>query len=107
MVETSVIIPLVVLGVLIGSILRNTNAKITKRFIILGSLFSGIGNVIYTTILSFFQSGVASSSITPQATYAFSSSLLLSFLIGFFIILIVFASTALTLKIRGKTILEE
>jgi|GEM_PF-2269561 hypothetical protein len=112
MVETSIIIPLLILGVLIGSILRNANIKITKRFIVFGSLFSGIGNVIYTAILSFFQnrftSSVTPSSITSQTTLSeFSSSLILSFFIGFFIILIVFASIVLTLKIRRRTVFEE
>jgi hypothetical protein len=110
MVETAVIIPLLILGVLIGSILRNTNVKINKRVIFFGSFFSGVGNVIYTAVLSFFQNKVASGSISsPSIAFQTNSSellssLLFSFLVGIFIILIVFALAALTLKIRGRTI---
>ncbi|MEM3475815.1 MAG: hypothetical protein QXL69_00465 [Candidatus Bathyarchaeia archaeon] len=109
MVETSVIIPLLILGVLVGSILRNTNVKITKRIIILGSLLAGVGNVVYAAILSFLQNRVASSVPSPFMTFqsTLNESLLLSFFIGFFIILIVFASIVLTLRIRGRTVFEE
>jgi len=89
MVEPSIIIPLLTLSFLTSSILRDTKVKIGWKFIILGSLLGGLGNFIYTAVLSFLQKGLNKLSI-----------LISSFLVGFFIILIVFAFTILFLKIR-------
>ncbi|MEM2965308.1 MAG: hypothetical protein QXE22_07670 [Candidatus Bathyarchaeia archaeon] len=113
MAEVPVIIPLLLAGVLFGSILRTTNARITGRFTFLGSILGGLGNLLYTFVLNMFQK--SSSGNLPRAANiqtALNTSfsiitLLYAFLTGFLMVLIIFVSAALTLKIRGRTVLEE
>ncbi|MBO3754868.1 MAG: hypothetical protein FGF53_08365 [Candidatus Brockarchaeota archaeon] len=111
MAEIPVIIPLLLAGVLFGSILRATNARITGRLTFLGSLLSGFGNFLYTFVLNMVQKYSSENRAANMHT-AFNPSfsiitLLYAFLTGFLIVLIIFISAALTLKIRGRTVLEE
>ena len=113
MAEIPVIVPLLVAGALFGSILRATNARITGRFTFLGSLLGGLGNLLYMFILNMFQkpsSGNLPRAADMQTTLdpSFSiATMVYAFLTGFLMVLIIFVSAALTLKIRGRTVLEE
>lgn len=106
-----VLVPLVLAGILFGSILRTTKARITGRFTFSGSLLGGLGNLLYSFILNMFQKSSAwnlSGSAKEMFNSSFSTiTLAYTFLAGFLTVLIVFASATLTLKIRGRTVLEE
>jgi|YelNatPaOPRAMG01_1025707.scaffolds.fasta_scaffold88333_2 hypothetical protein len=113
MAEIPIIVPLLLAGILFGSILRTTKARITGRFTFLGSLLGGFGNLLYSLILSMLRKSPSENlprAVNVQAAPAPSSlivTLIYAFLTGFLIVLTVFVSAALTLKIRGRTVLEE
>jgi hypothetical protein len=113
MAEVPVIVPLLLAGVLFGSILRATNARVTGKFTFIGSLLGGLGNLLYMFVLNMFQkspSGNLPSATNLQTALNPSFSIftmVYAFLTGFLMVLIIFVSAALTLKIRGRTVLEE
>jgi len=112
MADVPVVIPLLILGVLIGLVLRG-KARMGWRLATLGSLFGGLGNLAYGGALTLFQSRTAVESVSRpiairQATSIDSPPVFLAFcfLAGFLMVLLVFASAALTLRIRRERALE-
>jgi hypothetical protein len=122
---TPTIVPLLVTGIMIGLVLRTTKAKIGRKFVIVGSLLGGFGNLANAALLYLFQGPATTPSFpqfTPQATQqaaplatprAFAASqmaaqsltsfLVLSFIIGTLMVLVVFVAARLTIRIRGRT----
>lgn len=107
-------VPLLLTGILFGSILRTTKVHISWRFMVSGSLLGGLGNVVHAAALYLFQgqqtrqaipSTFASSQIMPTQTPIYF--LVLSFIIGAFMILLVLIAASLTIRIRGRKVLEE
>jgi hypothetical protein len=124
------IVPLIVAGIMIGIVLRTTKANVSGRFIIVGSLLGGLGNLANAVLLYLFQgqqSSLAMPQGIPQAvpeavpqatTRAFAGSqmmaaqsltsfLVVSFIIGTLMILLVFVSARLFMRVRGRKIVEE
>lgn len=107
------IVPLLVAGIMIGSILRTTKTHVSWRFIIVGSLLGGLGNVAYAALLYLFQGQETRQAIPrtfpsqmmPTQSLAFFAAL--SFITGTIIILLVFVAARLTIRIRGRTSVEE
>ncbi len=117
--EVPSIVPLILAGILVGSILRSTRAHISWRFMIVGSLLGGLGNVANAAALLFFQnpetrqpipSSLRTSQLIPTQTTFFLtpfSFLILSFIVGAIMVLLVFIVAVVTLRIRGRVVLEE
>ncbi len=120
------IAPLLITGVMIGSILRTTKAHVSWRFIIMGSLLGGLGNVANAVLLYLSQGQQtrpampqAISETIPQVTppafaggqmisaQSLASFVALSFIVGAFMILLVFVAARLTVRIRGRKSVEE
>ena len=120
------IVPLIVTGIMIGIVLRTTKAHVSGRFIIVGSLLGGLGNLANAVLLYLFQGQQTSQAIPqaipkaiPQATprafagsqmmtaQSLTSFLVVSFIIGTLMILLVFVAARLTVRIRGRKIVEE
>jgi len=117
--EVPSIVPLILAGILIGSILRTTRAHMSWRFIIVGSLLGGLGNVANAAALLFFQNPETRQSIPSslpnsqlirtQTIFSLTpfSFLILSFIVGVLMVLLVFVAAVVTLRIRGRVVLEE
>jgi len=115
------IVPLIVSGIMIGIILRSTRAHVSWKFIIAGSLLGGLGNVANAILLYLFQGQQSRQAIpatitqvTPRAftgqtlpTQSLASFAVLSFITGTLMILLVFIAARLTIRIRGRKIVEE
>jgi hypothetical protein len=120
------IAPLLITGVMIGSILRTTKAHVSWRFIIMGSLLGGLGNVA-NAVLLYLSQGQQTRPAMPQAipetipqvtppafaggqmisAQSLASFVALSFIVGAFMILLVFVSARLFMRVRGRKIIEE
>lgn len=115
------IVPLIVTGIMIGIILRSTRAHVSWKFIIAGSLLGGLGNVANAVLLYLFQGQQPRQAIpeaitqtTPRAftgqalpTQSLASFAVLSFIIGTLMIVLVFVAARLTMRIRGRAVVEE
>jgi hypothetical protein len=124
------IVPLIVAGIMIGIVLRTTKAHVSAKFIIVGSLLGGLGNLANAVLLYLFQGQQSSQAIpqgipqgipeaTPQATtrafagsqmiaaQSLTSFLVVSFIIGTLMILTVFVAARLIIRVRGRKIVEE
>jgi hypothetical protein len=120
------IVPLIVAGIMIGIVLRTTKAHVSWKFIIAGSLLGGLGNLANAFLLYLFQGQQTSRAIPqaipeaiPQATprafagsqltaaQSLTSVLVVSFIIGTLMILLVFVSARLIIRVRGRRIVEE
>lgn len=113
MADIPVVIPLLILGVLIGLILRG-KARMSWKFVALGSLLGGLGNLAYGGALTLIQGGAAVEGVSrPMAIRQAPSTnstpffLVFCFLTGLLMVLLVFASAALTLRVRREKALEE
>jgi predicted neutral ceramidase superfamily lipid hydrolase len=119
------IVPLLITGIMIGLVLRTTKADVSWKFIIVGSLLGGLGNVANAVLLYLFQ-GPGTTQTTPQgipqavpqatprafaasqiAAQSLTSFLVISFIIGALMILLVFVVARLTMRTRGRKIVEE
>lgn len=112
------IVPLIIAGIMIGIVLRTTKAHVSWKFIISGSLLGGLGNLANAVLLYLFQ-GQQTSQAIPQATpralagsqmmtaQSLPSFLVVSFIIGTLMILLVFVSARLIIRVRGRKIVEE
>jgi hypothetical protein len=119
------IVPLIVAGVIIGSILRKTDIRISWKLLILGSLLGGLGNLANAGLLFFFQGQQTRPSFSqgPPADFQIPSNLQLpstiettfnpisflvtSFVVGAIMILIILIVAVLTLRLRGRTTVDE
>lgn len=119
------IVPLIVAGVIIGSILRKTDIRISWKLLILGSLLGGLGNLANAGLLFYFQGQQARPSFSQRAPTDFQipsniqlpgtiqrtlnpiSFLGTSFVVGAIMILIILIVTVLTLRLRGRTTVDE
>jgi len=116
------IVPLIVAGIMIGIVLRTTKAHVSGKFIIVGSLLGGLGNLANAVLLYLFQGQQTSPALPqaiPQATprafagsqmmtaQSLTSFLVVSFIIGTLMILLVFVSARLIMRVRGRKIVEE
>jgi len=109
-----IIIPVIVLGILVGSWIKSGKKKLSKKRLLVAGLLAGAFNAGYSYVLEM---------ITPRPTLptgftgftanrTFSVSLGLgfytaSFLVGLVLILAVFAIAAVFLRIRGGGESEE
>jgi hypothetical protein len=119
------IVPLIVAGVIIGSILRKTDIRISWKLLILGSLLGGLGNFANAGLLFFFQGQQTRPSFSQRTPTDFQipsnlqipstiqrtsnpiSFLVTSFVVGAIMILIILIVAILTLRIRGRTTVDE
>jgi uncharacterized membrane protein YebE (DUF533 family) len=116
------IVPLIVAGIMMGIVLRTTKAHVSGKFIIVGSLLGGLGNLANAVLLYLFQGQQTSQALPqaiPQATprafagsqmmtaQSLTSFLVVSFIIGTLMILLVFVSARLIMRVRGRKIVEE
>jgi len=119
------IVPLILAGIIIGSILRKTDIRISWKLLILGSLLGGLGNLAHAGVLFFFQGQQAEPSFsqgpptdfqlpsnlqlpsTSQTTFNPISFLVTSFVVGAIMILIILVVAFLTLRIRGRTTVDD
>jgi hypothetical protein len=105
-----IIIPVIVLGILVGSVIKTGKKSISKKRLLVASLVSGALNAAYSYLLEM---------ITPRPTLptGFTANRVVSvsvglefyvasFLTGFILILAVFAIAAVYLRIRGRGELE-
>jgi prolipoprotein diacylglyceryltransferase len=122
--ELPMILPLLFTGVLVGSLLRKTNVGISRKTILLGSLFGGLGNLVHAAVLTMFM-GQGTNPPTSTAfpgqmtrpTFAAASAtsstfnlptfLTTSFIIGLLVVLVVLAMAALTVRLRGRVKSDE
>lgn len=119
------IVPLLITGIMIGLVLRTTKANMSWKFIGVGSLLGGLGNVANAVLLYLLQ-GQGTGQTIPQgipqtipqttprafaasqiAAQSLTSFLAISFIIGALMILLVFVAARLTMRIRGRKIVEE
>jgi len=118
-------VPLLITGIMIGLVLRTTKANMSWKFIAVGSLLGGLGNVINAALDYLFQ-GQGTGRVIPQgiqqavpqatprafaasqiAAQSLTTFLVSSFIIGALMILLVFVAARLTLRIRGRRSVEE
>lgn len=115
--DAPTIIPLLLTGVLVGILLRGTDAKITKRLAILGSLAAGAANAGYAAALFYLGNSTTATS-NAAATRVFTAartttqtsltaSATFAFIVGALMVLLVLFGAVLTLKIRGRKHAEE
>lgn len=117
--EIPSIIPLILTGVFFGSVLRKTNVGISWKLISPGILVGGLGNLAHAAALLFFQGqGVRPTATQPaltnlqlpstsQTTFNPVSFFLTSFIVGAIMVLVILATTILTLRLRGRIVVEE
>jgi len=103
MLQLPIIVPIIIVGFLIGDILRKSETRIGWKRLIFGSLVGGIGNILYAFAFISFKGGDFNQIEASEKT----SFLISSFLIGFLIVLIVFVTAIITIKILGRTKVEE
>jgi hypothetical protein len=119
------IVPLILAGVIIGSILRKTDISISWKLLMLGSLLGGLGNLAHAGVLFFFQGQQARPAFsqrpptdfqlpsnlqlpgTSQTTFNPISFLVTSFVVGAIMILVILIVAVLTLRLRGRTTVDE
>ena len=103
-----VIVPLLVVGILFGYVLKTKKSNIGRRLMAIGCLLGGVGNVINGAVLYLFQSQTATGpnfppgggDMPPFARQAVStqtpfSFLLLCFVAGVLIVLLVLVPATL------------
>ncbi|MEM3060825.1 MAG: hypothetical protein QW265_00255 [Candidatus Bathyarchaeia archaeon] len=111
--QSPIIIAIVVAGILIGDLLRRTDVRIGWRRSILGSLVGGIGNAIYATALVLLGGGTIGQTKSLSAERLgplpeeIISFLVSSFIAGALIILLMFLVATITIRILGRTVVEE
>jgi len=121
--EIPTIVPLILTGILVGSVLRKTNVSISRKLLVLGSFFGGLGNSANAAALSFLGPTTGQSvppgltniqTITPpvvsgqvMSTQTPFTFIVLSFITGALMVLLVLITVSLTLRIRGRVVLEE
>ncbi len=106
--QLPIIIPIIVVGGLVGSLLKSKKQKIPRKKILSWSLIAGLFNAVfaYTELI-----------LTPQQTTTFRGTSFVaqtsplefsvgSFLAGFLIVLVVFGVAAAYLRLRGGEIAE-
>jgi len=106
--EISIIIPMIVTGVAVGSLIRSKSPRISKRMLVSASLIAGLLNGVY---------GYVVYSFSPQPTFPRGVSFIAqtswvefvvgSFLAGFFIVLAVLGIAMMYARIRKGEELEE
>jgi hypothetical protein len=120
------IVPLILAGVIIGSILRKTDISISWKLLILGSLLGGLGNLAHAGVLFFFQGQEARPTFSQRPPTDFQlpsnlqftlraslttfnpiSFLVTSFVTGAIMILVILIVAVLTLRLRGRTTVDE
>jgi len=109
--EIPTIVPLLLTGILIGSILRKTQESIGWRLILSGSLLGGLGNLAHAAVLPIFQSPEVRQNVVrpPVGGLMADSSVFLisSFVTGAIMVLLILVTAALTLRLRGRKPIEE
>lgn len=101
--QLPIIIPVIVIGILVGSMLRSNKPKIPFRKVTVWALVSGVLNAAFA---------YAEYIMTPQPTFTFRSTSIVaqtsdlaftagSFIAGFLVVLIVFGIAAAYLRLRG------
>jgi len=117
------ILPLLFTGIIVGSLLRKANIRISWKMISLGSILGGLGNLAHAAALNMLQSQGTTPSATPtspvQATRPFigtstassafdlATFLATSFIIGVLMVLAVLVTATLTMKLRGRAVSDE
>ena len=104
--QVPIIIPLIVLGILFGSLIKAGKKSIPKRRLLIASVVSGALNTAQTYLLTL---------ITPRTTLTTGSTanraaqstlglafFIESFLTGFLLVLVVIAIAAIYLRVRGR-----
>lgn len=108
--QVPIIIPVIVLGILFGSLIKAGKKSIPKRRLLIASLVSGALNSAQAYLLTL---------ITPRTTFSNGSTasraaqstlglgfFLESFLTGFLLVLVVMAIAAVYLRVRGRGEIE-
>jgi drug/metabolite transporter (DMT)-like permease len=100
--QSPIIIAILIAGFLIGDLLRRTEIRIGWKRIIVGSLAGGIGNTIYATAFILLKGGGLNQTKTENISFLISS-----FIVGFLIVLIIFFTAAIAIRILGRITVEE
>ncbi|MEM2107531.1 MAG: hypothetical protein QXV46_06945 [Candidatus Bathyarchaeia archaeon] len=120
--EIPIIIPLILVGVMVGNLIRKERPKFGWRGLVSGSVIGGLGNLAHASLLYYMQGQDAGQSgtrqyltgqpptapptLTAQASAGPISLLVGSFLAGAFTVMLVFLVAYLTVKMRGREIHE-
>ncbi|MGQ9542497.1 MAG: hypothetical protein ACUVTM_00195 [Candidatus Bathyarchaeia archaeon] len=109
--EIPIIIPLILTGVMVGNLLRKGKPNMGWRFLIIGSITGGLGNLAHATLLYSMQGRevnppVVQQYMAIQATSGPTHLLVGSFIVGTVTVMLVFAVAYLTVKIRGRETYE-
>ena len=102
-----IIIPVIVLGVLVGSMLKTEKKRMSKKRLLLAGLITGALNAAYSYVLEMITPRTTSLTGTGfTANRVFSASVglgfyIASFLVGLVLILAVFVIAAVYLRVRG------
>jgi len=108
-----IIVPVIVLGLLFGSMIRPGKRSIAKKRFIVASVVSGVANSGYAYVLTVVSppgqlaSNLPSVVSNSQSTTAELVFVATSFLAGFLLVLAVLAVAAIYLRLRGPETLEE
>ncbi len=99
--QLPIIIPIIVIGGLIGSLLKSKKPKIPRRKILSWSLVAGLLNAVFAYAELFLtpqQTTFRNTSfVTQTSPIAFTAG---SFLVGFLIVIVVFGIAAIYLRVR-------
>jgi len=120
--EIPIIIPLIVVGIMVGNLIRKERPNFGWRGVAAGSVIGGLGNLAHSALLYYIQgqnagqsgtrqyltgqSMISPSPLTVQASTGPVTLLVGSFLVGTFTVMLVFLVAYLTIKMRGKEIHE-
>ncbi|MBS7629709.1 hypothetical protein KEJ23_07095 [Candidatus Bathyarchaeota archaeon] len=120
--EIPIIIPLILIGIVVGNLIRKERPNVGWRGLGAWSVIGGLGNLAHAALLYYMQgqdagqsgarqyfagqSPTAPSPLTVQASTGPIPLLIGSFLAGAFTVMLVFLVAHLTLKMRGREIRE-
>ncbi|MEM3506609.1 MAG: hypothetical protein QW589_05710 [Candidatus Bathyarchaeia archaeon] len=99
--QSPIIVAILVVGFIIGDLLRKTEIKIGWKRLVGGSLAGGIGNAIYATAFILLK-GESIKAKTENLSFLISS-----FIVGFLIVFIIFIIAKITIRILGEVVVEE
>ena len=111
--QIPIIIPLIVVGLVVGSILKSKSSKISKKKLASASLVVGLLNSVYAYLLyslaptqtaTRFAGAARTASLAPTSQEAFVAA---SFLAGFLTVLLVLGVAMAYVRIRRGEELEE
>ncbi len=103
--QLPIILPIIVTGVLVGSLLKSSKPKVPLRKVTLWALLSGGLNAVFA---------YSEYLLTPQPTFTFRATTFApqvsdiaftigSFLTGFLIVIAIFGAAAVYLRLRGTS----